>query len=406
MTEEQSQKIEKLIKEESKIIEEIKNKLKIEINKIDFRLTKEKLDEIYVIVEEDINNYLKKVIEQFKLETEKDFEKAECEINFENKKKIFDDILKVTFKELNIFVKITKESISKGYYILFKGNESILIAFLVENFNNNKSPIGIFETHIMREKLEKFVKIFKVKENFIEKLLEERVLEKLDNDVLHIYFRDSNFSLREVEENSRKVLLQSYSLEAIEKTANEIKKYNNLTKNIEKRINEFENSLNKSKIEGITILSIFVCVFSYLSINFSLSKELLLNETISQNIFLILAFFLVGLIPIVVIFLLIKFIFLMPKDYYLSDDSKKNSKEKYTPPIIIILIFISLEIGIAFIYKVFEGDYKKYTDNLKKEVFSRDKKIKDLEEKIFELNKEYEEQEKIILRQSRDKKQK
>ena len=63
MTEEQSQKIEKLIKEESKIIEEIKNKLKIEINKIDFRLTKEKLDEIYVIVEEDINNYLKKVIE-------------------------------------------------------------------------------------------------------------------------------------------------------------------------------------------------------------------------------------------------------------------------------------------------------------------------------------------------------
>lgn len=91
---------------------------------------------------------------------------------------------------------------------------------------------------------------------------------------------------------------------------------------LKQKVKELKITINNSKIEIIAILSIFAGLFSYLTINFNLMKDLLSGSKEIESVFLIVAVLCIGLVPIVVIFLLIKFLFLTSNDY--SDDALKK----------------------------------------------------------------------------------
>ena len=70
---EKNKRIEELIKDELKIIGEIKEKLKKEINEIDFILNESKIYDMYSLVEEGIKEYFTKNGERFKLVTNSEY---------------------------------------------------------------------------------------------------------------------------------------------------------------------------------------------------------------------------------------------------------------------------------------------------------------------------------------------
>ena len=233
---EKNKRIEKLIKEELEIIERIKDKLKKEINETDFILTESKIDEMYSLVEENIENYFKVRKEEYEL-----WHLEKLNVKEENKRNFFKNLLKDSFKELEIFVKINNNPILNPYfndkYILFKGNEGTLIAFLIENFSRFNGIESEFEIYITRKKLEELIKIYEVEENFIEKLEKNNLLiiNRYNKNNLSIKLKDSSYYTNDNEANIRKYILASYNLKINNKIKSEIIKYNNDKKELDKK---------------------------------------------------------------------------------------------------------------------------------------------------------------------------
>ena len=391
---EKNKRIEELIKEELEIIERIKDKLKKEINKIDVILTESKIDEMYSLVEENIENYFKVRKEEYKL-----WHSQELIVNEENKRKFFNNLLKDSFKELEIFVKINNNPILNPYfndkYILFKGNEGTLIAFLIENFSRFNGIESEFEIYITRKKLEELIKIYEVEENFIEKLEKNNLLiiNRYNKNNLSIKLKDSYYT-NDNETNIRKYILASYNLKINNKIKSEIIKYNNDKKELDKKLNEIKpfletvdedmkilkKEIKDSKIEGITILGIFTGILSCLSFEFNLLKDLLAKEEIIKNVSLIILVSCIGLITIIILVWLIKFLFLTPKDNQVTDEkdkNKENNKNKEVflklnlPHIIISGIIIILIIIVGLIYRNFKNEYREYSANMIREQLSK-----------------------------------
>lgn len=407
---EKNKRIEELIKAELKIIGEIKEKLKKEINKIDFILTKSKIDDMHNLVEEDIKEYFTKNEARFKLVTG-----TEAVVENWRKEQFFTNTLKIIFKELEIIVKRKNEYISKEC-ILFKGNEGILISFLIENFRNINGIENDFEIYITRRKLEELIDIYEVEKSFIEKLEKNGLLiiDKYNIDNLFILLKNCDYTYED-ESNFRKLIIQNYNLKINNKIKNEIKKYNNDKKELDKKLNEIKpfletvdedmkilkKEIKDSKIEGITILGIFTGILSCLSFEFNLLKDLLAKEEIIKNVSLIILVSCIGLITIIILVWLIKFLFLTPKDNQATDEKGKN-KEVFLklnlPHIIISGIIIILIIIVGLIYRNFKNEYREYSVNMIRETIIKDGEIKKLKKEIEDLKLKYEEynKEKLI----------
>lgn len=389
------EKIEKLLKETTEIRDKIKEKIKQEIDKIDFLLSADKIDDIYSSVEKDIEYYFNKRKEI----------PALGNYVIENKK-FFHTLLKIVFKELEILVKIRSNDIFDGEYIIFKSNESVLISFLIENFKSNDGIERTYNLYITKTKLKEFIEIYKVKDDFIDKLKKYKILtgNRLDEEDIFISFKDSIYT-SENEENFRKFLLQKYTLKINKELINDIAKYkeniNELkndtviieknTSKLKKTITIIEKNINNSKIEGITILGIFTGVFSYLSLNFNLAKNLLSDDRVTENIIFVVSILVLGLIPIIIILLFIKFLFLMPSDFYLDDD-KKLSWNKCLPYSIVMGIFIFLEVMIVLIHMNVKKDYENYNknlNNLQQQLNLKTEEIQKLKDEINNIKIEY-----------------
>lgn len=401
---EKNKRIEELIKEELEIIKKIKEKLKKKINKVDFILTKSEIDNMYDLVKVNIEEYFYKNKERFKL-----INGTEFIVENWKKENFYINTLKIIFKELEIVVKARNKFIFDGDSILFKRNESILISFLIENFRNINGVENDFEIYITRKELEKFIKIYEVKSDFIDKLEKNELLiiDKYNNDNLFILLKNSPYTY-ENESNLRKFIIQNYNFKINgeinnkikEEIKSEIEKYNvetekneekircinNTASDLKQKVENLETIINNFKIEIITMLGIFAGLFSYLTINFNLMKELLSGSKEIESVFLIVAVFCIGLVPIVVILFLIKFLFLIPNDY--SDDTLKKLPfwKKYFSPLVIITVTMILVVAIIFIYLLFWDNYKKYNSNFEKLEQKVDVKI----EEVQKLKKEIE----------------
>lgn len=285
---EKNKEIEELLQEEIKIIQMLKEKLKQEIDKIDFLLTTYEIEEMNKLVKSDIENYFNKRNARVKLERKIENPINDLGINDWEKNEFFKEILKKSFKELNILVKVDTEINYNKNSILFKENESVLLSFLIENFRKRKGIESSYEIYITKQKLKEFIKFYNVKDDFIDRLRKNRILfeNEIIREELFISFKDSIYT-DENEENFRKAILQNYSLRKNEKIKNELEEYSKKIKDFEIKTRNLESSINNSKIEGITILGIFTGVFSYLSLNFNLAKNLLSDDRVTENIIFI-----------------------------------------------------------------------------------------------------------------------
>lgn len=396
---EKNKRIEKLIKDELKIIGEIKEKLKKEINEIDFILTESKINDMYSLVQEGIKEYFNKDDEKFKL-----IANSEYRSDKDREKIFFINTLKIIFKELEIIVKIKNKILFDGEYILFKDNETILISFLMENFRNANGIESNFEIYITRKELEELIKIYEVKDNFINKLEKNGllVIDKYNKNNLFILLKNCTYTYKN-ESNFRKILIQNYNLKINNKIKNEIIKYNNDKKELDKKLNEIKpflesvdedvkilkKEIKDSKIEGITILGIFTGILSCLSFEFNLLKDLLAKEEIIKNISLIILVSCIGLITIITLVWLIKFLFLTSKDNQVTEEKflKLNLPHVIISGIIIILIII-----VGLIYRNFISEYKEYSSNMIRETTIKDEEIQKLKKEIEYLKLKYEEQ--------------
>lgn len=390
------EKIEKLLKETTEIREKIKEKIKQEIDRIDFLLSADKIDDIYSSVEKDIEYYFNKRKEI----------PALGNYVIENKK-FFNNLLRIIFKELEILIKIRNNNIFDGEYIVFKPNESILISFLIENFKDNDGIERKYNIYISRIKLEEFIEVYEVKDDFIDRLKKEKILfeNKLNKNNLEISFANSSYT-DDNEKNFRRFLLQKYNLKINKELTKDIKEYKNNIIKLKQTTAILENKINNSKIEIITILGIFIGLFSYLSANFSFIKELLSNSKAIENIFLIIAVFCVGLIPVIIIFLLIKYLFLTPNDNLSIESKKLTFWKNFFPPSIIIMISIILVVAIIAIYMIFWNNYKEYNlkiNKLEQEVKVKTEEIQKLEDEIKNIKIEYKKQKSNFRTKLREK---
>lgn len=406
---EKNKKIEELIKDELKIIEKIKEKLKKEINKIVFIMNKLEVDGMYNLVKEDVENYFSKCKERIKLTKGTEFV-----IEEERKNNFFIDTLKIVFKELEIVVKAKNKLIFDGESILFKRNEGVLISFLIENFRNINGIENDFEIYITRKELEKFIEIYEVKINFIDRLEKSELLiiDKYNNDNLFILLKNSPYTYKN-ESDLRKIIIQNYNLKInkeinskireeikreiekynveIQKNEEKIKCINNIASNSKQKVKNLETSINNFKIEIITMLGIFAGLFSYLTINFNLMKELLSGIKEIESVFLIVAVLCIGLVPIIVILLLIKYLFLIPNDNSSIKSKNLTFWSNFVPPSIIIMISIILVIAIIVIYMIFWNNYKEYNSKINKlehEVEVKTEEIQKLANEIEKLKTE------------------
>lgn len=402
--EEKKKEIERvrLLKEEIEIIQAIKEKVKKEIDKIDFLLTISEVNDMNDLIEGDVESYFNKRKERAEIERRKEYI-----VNDWEKTEFFKEILKKSFKELNILVKVNTEYSYNKNSILFKENESVLLAFLIENFRERKGIESSYEISITKQVLKNFIKFYDVKDDFIDRLRKSNILfeNKIIKDELFISFKDSIYT-DENEENFRKAILQNYSLRKNEKIKNELEEYSKKIKEFEIKTNELESSINNSKIEIITILGIFIGLFSYLSANFSFIKELLSNSKAIENIFLIIAVFCVGLIPVIIIFLLIKYLFLTPNDNLSIESKKLTFWKNFFPPSIIIMISIILVVAIIAIYMIFWNNYKEYNlkiNKLEQEVKVKTEEIQKLEDEIKNIKIEYKKQKSNFRTKLREK---
>lgn len=399
---EKNKEIEELLQEEIKIIQMLKEKLKQEIDKIDFLLTTYEIEEMNKLVKSDIENYFNKRNARVKLERKIENPINDLGINDWEKNEFFKEILKKSFKELNILVKVDTEINYNKNSILFKENESVLLSFLIENFRKRKGIESSYEIYITKQKLKEFIKFYNVKDDFIDRLRKNRILfeNEIIREELFISFKDSIYT-DENEENFRKAILQNYSLRKNEKIKNELEEYSKKIKDFEIKTRNLESSINNSKIEGITILGIFTGVFSYLSLNFNLAKNLLSDDRVTENIIFIVSIIGLGLIPIIIILLFIKFLFLMPSDAYLNDNGK-ISWNKCFPYWVVIGVFIFLEIMIALIHMNVKKDYERYNVNLsdlQQKLNLKTEEIQKLENGLNNMKLKYKEQEKNFLKQ-------
>lgn len=419
---EKNKRIEELIKDELKIIGEIKEKLKKEINEIDFILNESKIYDMYSLVEEGIKEYFTKNRERFKLVTN-----SEYSIDEERKKSFFTNTLKIIFKELEIIVKTRDKLLFDGEYILFKGSETILISFLIENFRNINGIENEFEIYITRKKLEELIEFYEVKDNLIDKLEKSDLLiiDKYNIDNLFILLKNCIYTYVD-ESNFRKLIIENYNLKINNKIKNEIKKYNNDKKELDEKLNEIkpflksvkkdmkilEREMKNSKIEGITILGIFTGILSCLSFEFNLLKDLLAKEEIIKNISLIIMISCIGLITIIILVWLIKFLFLIPKDNQITDEKDKNKENNKNeeiflkpnlPHIIISGIIIFLVIIVGLIYINFKNDYNEYSNSMNMEMISKNEELKKLKKEIEYLKLKYEDQNKEKLTKNPNK---
>lgn len=391
-----NREIEKLKNDEFEITEKTKEKLKEEINKINFLLHVSEIEDMYNLMKKDIKDYFEKYKKRIELETEEKYTLKEAEEN-----KYFDNILKEAFKELEILVKIRKKPLFDGEYILFKGNESILISFLMENFRSFDGVEGNFNIHITQKELTELIEVYEIEDDFIDKLEKNDFLikNKYNGNNLFISFKDSIYT-DENEKNFRKLILENYNLKINKNLMSDIREHKRNLKKLKKTTIFLEKTINNSKIEMITILSIFAGLFSYLSINFNLMKELLSNSKAIENVFLIIAVFCIGLIPIIVIFFLIKYLFLLPNACLDNNLDKLPFWKKYFFPLVIVAIPLIFVIAMIFIYIIFWDNYKKYNSNfneLKYEVDIKNKEIQELKNEIADIRIKYEKQDRTKL---------
>lgn len=404
------EKIKRLTEEAQEILIEIENKIRNEVEKEDFELNNETIDKIFILSKENVKRYYNKIKEI------KTLEKIEFKALDEIFLKAFvNSILTKVIFEMNFVIKLNR----KGEIFIFKKNKGALISFLIENFNKSiPVDIGKYEIIILRNTLKKYIKYFGVDESYIEELKGKCILKELknDEDSLFIELYDSREYTNKNENQIRQSLVSDYNLDINRQIAYEAKnlnskieilseeyrksseEYKNKEKEFENKITNLQNSttilqdsINNSKLEGVTILTIFVCVFSYVSSNLDITERLLFGEGQIESIFLITALFCIGLIPVIVMFTLLKSLF--PKT-----TKEKTIKEKLLSIfyIIPILIVIGVYIGFWQSYKkeektklgealILEAENKKLILNLEKEINMLKIERENLKEKIKEL---------------------
>lgn len=117
----------------------------------------------------------------------------------------------------------------------------------------------------------------------------------------------------------------------------------------------------------------------------------------------------IGLITIITLVWLIKFLFLTPEDNQATDEKDKNNKNKEAflklnlPHIIISGIIIILIIIVGLIYRNFINEYKEYSSNMIRETIIKDEEIKKLKKEIEDLKLKYEEHNKEKLIENTNK---
>lgn len=399
--EEKELKWKEIITAEDKIFEKTKRILKREIVKEEFELDQKQEEKLYKLVEKDIGNYLIKYEERVKL-TEGESTKIEED---KIKEQFFKNCLKNSFEDLKILIKIKNAPTFDGKYVLFKGNENILMASLIENFRIFRGNKDEFEIRITKKELEELIKLYEVKDTFIDKLKKEGFLNEsqYNSNNLLITFKDSGAYKNENEESIRKFILQNYNIKINKKLVNETKTLEQNLKKTQKIAVTLEKNMRNSKIETVAILGIF----SGVVFNFNIMKELLFNEKAVENTFLVVTIFSGGLISTVVIFFLIKYLFLMPNEFLNTPSRKETFLKKYLFPGAIAIFSVILMIIVIFVYMTFRNDYKEQNESLKKlsqEVEIKNKEIKILKDDINNIKGKYEEQEKIFLKQKLENK--
>lgn len=337
-----------------KLNEEIDDILKKEIEKEDFQITDGKLKYLFNLIERDINEIfiLTDQIINKDIPSEDD---AKDDANRKNS--FFMKRLKYIFSKLHFVVKLDPNR----EYIIFKGNECVFIAQLVANFRIYGTLYNETTIKLKTEIFNSYVEEYKINENFINKLKEREILKDFGESV-EIQFYDSNFSNSYEEDLFKELLLES-NLKKNKDLQNKLKK-------LEDSSVKLENSLNNYKLEGVATLTIFIGIFTYLSANFSIFQNLLTKNYIG-NLFIVIIIFCIGLVPIIILFLLLKYLFLTPNDNKII--------------LGILSLFIFMVVVIVFLKFCFLNEYNKnYDYDLEK----LNKKIEIQEKQIEKLNDE------------------
>ena len=335
------------------LVEKIENILEKEIKKEEFDITRDSLNDLFNLIKEDMDRV-------FSLSDEISINKDTIDENLDKvrKESFFIERLEKIFFKLHFIVKLNSR---RDEYILFKEQESFFIAYLIENFRVNYTIFDVFLIKLEAKKFNAYLEEYKLDETFTEKLKRKGILIEKE-DIVEIKFFNCKFSSRFEEELLKNLLLES-NLKKNKELQNKLKK-------LEASSRKLENSLNSYKLEGITILTIFVGIFTYLSSNFSIFQNLLTKNYIG-NLFIIIIIFCIGLVPVVILFLLLKYLFLTPD----------NNKIIHG----ILSLFIFMVITIIFLKICFLDEYNKYYDyDLKK----LNEKIEIQENQIKKLNDE------------------
>ena len=300
---------EEINQEIKNLLIKIDNILEEEIKKEEFDVTKDKLNNLFNLIKENIDK-IYSLSDKISINKSTISEKLD-QIRKEN---FFNERLQIVFFKLHFIVKINK----KNKYIIFKEQESFFIAYLIENF---RDPYTIFNEFLIRLEVKKFnayLEEYKLDGTFIEKLKRKEILTEKEN-IIEIRFFNCKYSSR-FEEDLLKELSLENNLKKNKELQNKLKtledsseKLESSLKNLENSSAKLENSLNNYKLEGVAILTIFIGIFTYLSANFSVFQNLL-TKNYTGNLLIVITIFCIGLIPIIVLFLILKYLFFTPNN--------------------------------------------------------------------------------------------
>lgn len=265
--------------------------------------------------------------------------------------------LKYIFSKLHFVIKLDPNR----EYIIFKGNECVFIAQLVANFRIYGTLYNETTVKLKTEIFNSYVEEYKINENFINKLKEREILKDFGESV-EIQFFDSNFSNSYEEDLFKELLLES--------NLKKNKELQNKLKTLEDSSAKLENSLNNYKLEGVAILTIFIGIFTYLSANFSVFQNLL-TKNYTGNLLIVITIFCIGLIPIIVLFLILKYLFFTPN----------NNKIIWN--ILGLVAFMCIIIlGIIFSFNKLNINYDCDLEKLNEKIEIQEKQIKKLNDEL------------------------
>ncbi len=337
-----------------KLNEKIDNILKKEIEKEDFQITDGKLEYLFNLIKRDINEIFI-LMDQI---INKDIPSEDDAKDDENRKKsFFMQRLKYIFSKLHFVIKLDPNR----EYIIFKGNECVFIAQLVANFRIYGTLYNETTIKLKTEIFNSYVEEYKINENFINKLKEREILKDFGESV-EIQFFDSNFSNSYEEDLFKELLLES--------NLKKNKELQNKLKTLEDSSAKLENSLNNYKLEGVAILTIFIGIFTYLSANFSVFQNLL-TKNYTGNLLIVITIFCIGLIPIIVLFLILKYLFFTPN----------NNKIIWN--ILGLVAFMCIIIlGIIFSFNKLNINYDCDLEKLNEKIEIQEKQIKKLNDEL------------------------